>query len=68
MTHFQYSLAVASIALAISGLVVGLLAAQYWYKSSQVPPDPGWSLLVLSRPDCSELHTNRLVEIQLGGT
>lgn len=23
--------------------------------------------LVLSRPDCGELHTNRLVEIKLGG-
>ena len=43
MAYFQYRLTVAGIALAISSLVVGLLAARYWYKSSQVPPDPGWS-------------------------
>jgi hypothetical protein len=32
-----------SIFLAIIALVSGLIAAWYWYKSSKVPIDPGWS-------------------------
>lgn len=29
--------------LALSALVTGLLAAFYWYKSSNIEVDPGWT-------------------------
>jgi hypothetical protein len=32
-----------SIVLATVALVTGLIAAQYWYRSSKVAIDPGWS-------------------------
>ena len=35
-------LSIASIVLAIAGLVVGLLAAHYWLKASKIKIDPGW--------------------------
>jgi hypothetical protein len=33
-----------SIALAVGALVSGLIAAFYWYKSSNVDIDPGWTV------------------------
>ena len=38
---FKYALTLASVGLAIVGLAVGLVAAGYWYKSSQIEPEPG---------------------------
>jgi hypothetical protein len=32
-----------SIGLAVCSLVFGLVAAFYWYRSSTVKPDPGWT-------------------------
>jgi hypothetical protein len=33
----------ASIVLAVAGLIVGLRAAYFWLKASEVPIDPGWN-------------------------
>ena len=33
---------IASISLAVAGLAVGLRAAHYWWKASNVETDPGW--------------------------
>jgi hypothetical protein len=33
-----------SLGLAVTGLVVGLLAARYWYRSSKIEVDPGWAI------------------------
>ena len=33
----------ASIALAVCAVVTGLIAAYYWYQSSKVQIDPGWT-------------------------
>lgn len=32
----------ASVLLAFTGGLVGLLAAWYWFKASRIPVDPGW--------------------------
>jgi len=34
----------ASIVFAFGAFVTGLIAARYWYRSTQVVIDPGWSL------------------------
>jgi hypothetical protein len=33
-----------SIGLAVCSVIFGLIAAFYWYQSSIVKPDPGWSV------------------------
>jgi hypothetical protein len=33
-----------SIGLAVGALATGLIAAWFWYRSSIVQPDPGWSV------------------------
>jgi hypothetical protein len=33
-----------SLGLGFSALVSGLIAAFYWYQSSTVQPDPGWTI------------------------
>jgi hypothetical protein len=35
---------VVSIVLAVAAFLVGLKAARDWYVSSQIVPDPGWSV------------------------
>jgi hypothetical protein len=34
---------IASIVLAVTALIVGLRAADYWLKASKIPIDPGWN-------------------------
>lgn len=33
-----------SIALALTALVTGLIAAWYWHRSTKIVPDPGWHM------------------------
>jgi hypothetical protein len=33
-----------SVAFALGAFVTGLIAAYHWYKASEVPIDPGWTL------------------------